>query len=72
MSFKREIDTYILLCINQITDENLLNSTGNSTEHLCDKEGMDEYAELIYFALQQKGTQHYKATKLQIKEKRKG
>ena len=52
---------------DQVHNENLLYSTGNSM--LCgDKQGLYVYAQLIYFALKQKLTQHCKATKLQFKK----
>ena len=48
-------------------NENLLYNTGNSV--LCgDKEGIYVYVWLIHFSVQQKLTQHCKATKFQLKK----
>ena len=48
-----------------VSNENLLYGTGNSTQFFSDKEGIYAYMELIPIAVQQKLTQHRKATILQ-------
>ena len=60
------IDIYTLLCIKQVTKENLLYSTELCSMLCGDKEGIYVYVWLIHFAVQQKLTQHCKATKLQL------
>ena len=62
MNWDIGIDMYTLLCIKQMTNENLLYNTVNSM--LCgDKEGIYLYVQLILFTVQQKLTQHCKAIK---------
>ena len=73
INWKSTTDTYTLLYIKQITNNNLLYSTGNSTQ--CSvmtymgieskKEWIYIYVQLIHFAVQQKLTQHCKSTILQ-------
>ena len=71
------VEIYTLLCIKYITNENPLYSTGNSTqrsvvtrmERKSKKERIYVYMWLIHFAIQQKLTQHRKATILQKKKK---
>ena len=61
MSQDNGIDTYTLLCVKQITNENLLYSTGNSAQ--CSAVTKREYmwicvyTQLTHFAIQQKWTQ---------------
>ena len=65
--------TLLILCIKQITDENLLHSTGNSTQHpvvTCTgrkpkDEGTCVYIQLVHCDIQQKLTQYRKAIALQ-------
>ena len=67
---------YTLLYIKYITNKNLLYSTGNSTQYSImtymgkepKKEWMHVYVLLIYFAIQQKLTQHYKSPMMQKKK----
>ena len=71
-----EIDIYTptILCIRQITNENLLYSTGNSTQcSVVTQKGRKSkrgniciYAQLIHSAEQQRLTQHCKATIFQF------
>ena len=71
MNWEIGIYIYTLVCIKQITNENLLYSTGNSTQcsvvtkmgRKSKKQGIYVYVYLIHFAVQQK--QHCKATILQ-------
>ena len=73
MNWEIGIDIYTLLCVKQITNKNLLYSTGNSTQFSVPngKEikkmwgDIHVYIELIHFSVQQKVTQHCKATTLQ-------
>ena len=70
MDWETGIDIHTLLCIKQTTDENLLYITGNSTQcsvvtrmgRKSKKEGIFLYVQLSHFAVQQKLTQHCKAT----------
>ena len=65
-----DIYTLLILCIKQITDKNLPQSTGNSTQcsvvtyigRKFKTEGLHVYRQLIHFAIQQKLTQLCKAT----------
>ena len=68
------IDTYtlLILCIKQITNENLPYSTGNtqcsvvtSMGKKSKREGINVNVQLTHFAVRQKLTQHCKATILQ-------
>ena len=69
------IDIYTLLYIKQITNKNVLYSTGNSFQcSVMTSMGMESrrewiyvYVWLIHFAVQQKLTQHCKSTILQLK-----
>ena len=74
MNWEIGIDIYTLLtlCIKQITNENLLYNTGNSTQRSGDlmerksKKGVIHvYVQLIHIAVQQTLTQHCKATIVQ-------
>ena len=64
------IDIYTILCIKQVTNENQLYGTRNSTQCSVEtkmgrkskKEGTCVYVEVTHFAVQQKLTQHWKAT----------
>ena len=77
MAWEIGIDIYTLLCIKRITNKNRLYSTGNSTQcpvvtqmgRKSKEEGIYVYVWLIHFAVQQKLTQHCKATILQLKKK---
>ena len=73
MNWEIGIDIYTLLCVKQITNKNLLYSTGNSTQFSVPNEkeikkmwgDIHVYIELIHFSVQQKVTQHCKAPTLQ-------
>ena len=73
-----DIYTLLILCIKKITNENLLYGTGNSTQHSVvtqmgkksKKRGNIYTVQLIHFTVQEKLTQHYKATILQQKFKK--
>ena len=78
MNWEIQIDMYTLLCVKQIASGNLLYNTGSSAQ--CSvmtqmdrvgggREGIYVYIQLIHLIVQQKLTQHCKATILQIKKK---
>ena len=77
MNWQIGIDIYTLPCIKQVTNENLLYSTGNSTwcsvvtqmGRKSKKEEIYLDIRLIHFAVQKKLTQQCKATILQLKKK---
>ena len=79
MDWETGSDIYTPLCIKQIINENQLYSTGNSTKGSLEtqmgrkskEEGIYVHMWLIHFAVQQKLTQHCKATRLQFKKKKK-
>ena len=62
MNWDIGIDMYTLLCIKQMTNENLLYNTVNSMLR-GDKEEIYLYVQLIHFTVQQKLTQQCKAIK---------
>ena len=62
MNWEIEMDIYTLLCIKQITNENLFYNVVTEMGRKFQKENMYVYVWLIHFALQQKLTQLRKAT----------
>ena len=66
MNWEIGIDIHKLLCIAQITNENLLYGTGNSTQCSLVTEGIYVHTKLNHFAVQQKLAHHCKGTKLQL------
>ena len=61
MNWDIGIDLYILLCMEQVTSENLPYSMGNSTQcsvvtqmgEECRREGICVYVQLTHFSVQQ-------------------
>lgn len=67
MSWEIETDVYILLCVKQLNNENLLYRRGNSSQcSVAIKRSLYVYVQLIYFSVQKKSND-YKATKFPIK-----
>ena len=58
MNWEIEIAIYTLLCIKEVTNENLLQSTGNSVltemREKSKKEGLYVHISLIHFTVQRK------------------